>query len=1131
MPGQTFAGRYRIIQLLGTGGMGSVYHAWDADLGIAVAIKVIRADSTTDPAFKAELDDRFKRELLLARQVTHKNVVRIHDLGEADGIKYITMPYEQGTDLATLLAKRGRLDVRSALRIIRDVVAGLEAAHEAGIVHRDLKPANIMVEGDRAVIMDFGLARSISGGMTVAGMVVGTLAYMSPEQALARPVDQRTDIYSVGLILAEMLVGRRHRADVSAIAELMQRIQEAPPPLREANPDVPEALEAIVARCVEPDPAARCQTTKELAEELALLDDQGRLGRGSTAALSVRRSVTGAALRRRRLLRRRPLVLAAAAVVVVLAAVPAVVLRDRLFGTSPAAPAPAVSLAVVPFRNASGDSSRDWLGPSLAEMVRTELGQSSYLRTVSSERLHQILRDLRVAPGAAVDAPTLRRLADFTDANRVLIGQHIKVGDAIRIEATLQDVREQRSVPITINAVNEASLLPAISQLAQAVRENLSLPAEVVKKLQARASKPPSQSLPALQQYSSALESRRQGKHSDALKSFQAAVEIDPSFALAYSKLGQTYAALGYDAEAEKASRRAVELAGAMPPQDKYLVLANHARILNDNKQAIESYENLLKASPDDVQVRLDLARLYEDTGTLDAARAHYGRVIERDPNDDVALYAIGRVEIRRQNPSEAIDPLNRALTIAIRRENDEAKGNILNAIGIAYKRLNKSEDALRYNNESLAIRRRLGDRRGMAASLSEIAQIQVRLGNPQDATKSYSEALELRKLIGDKRGIGNSLIDLGLLYSDTGRVDDALKQYQESLQIQREVGNTAYEALCLNNIGSIYRKKGQYDDALSYFERALQLREKAKLPGDIAQTLYNLADTSSRVGRYDDATRHYLRALELSRSLGDRGAMAGASSGLAAVQRLQGRYAAAVEGQEEALKTSRELQDRSTLLDIQTAYAVALTEIGRFGDAAKVLDEAQGLAQPFKNKTIDARILNAQGMNLFYRGDLAGAKNRFEQALQAVRATSDRELAIVSRLNVARIAARQSGGRSAIAAFESLAREADALGLKPVAAECIVELGEAYVAARNDARARPELERAIVQAERLGARPLLARAHHLLSIVLQRSRHDADAARHAAEARRLVDEIRAEARTPDVLKRPDLSAIAALPH
>src|SRR5262245_33947136 len=211
-PGMRFGRRYNLIRSLGEGGMGAVFQAWDEELAVVVAIKVIRPESLKDPAAARDLERRFKRELLLARNVTHKNVVRIHDLGEIDGVKYITMPYVHGGDLAKLIAREGHLPVPRALNIARQIVAGLVAAHEAGIVHRDLKPANILLdEEDRALITDFGIARSMTGagGATMTGMIVGTLEYMAPEQGRGAAVDHRADIYAFGLILMDMLVGRR----------------------------------------------------------------------------------------------------------------------------------------------------------------------------------------------------------------------------------------------------------------------------------------------------------------------------------------------------------------------------------------------------------------------------------------------------------------------------------------------------------------------------------------------------------------------------------------------------------------------------------------------------------------------------------------------------------------------------------------------------------------------------------------------------------------------------------------------------------------------------------------------------------------------------------------------------------
>ena len=214
-PGQEFGRRYTIIRLLGSGGMGEVYHAWDGTLGAAVALKLIRADPGAPALERRDLEARFKRELKLARQVTHPNVV-LHDLGEVDDTLYLTMEYVQGADLATLLQREPALPLTRALALARQIASGLALAHRAGIVHRDLKPANVMVDAlGHAQLMDFGIARSTSAASvhTMPGSVVGTMDYMAPEQARGEPADERADVYAFGLILTSSSpAGGRSRA-------------------------------------------------------------------------------------------------------------------------------------------------------------------------------------------------------------------------------------------------------------------------------------------------------------------------------------------------------------------------------------------------------------------------------------------------------------------------------------------------------------------------------------------------------------------------------------------------------------------------------------------------------------------------------------------------------------------------------------------------------------------------------------------------------------------------------------------------------------------------------------------------------------------------------------------------------
>src|SRR5580700_5478648 len=250
-PGDVIGGRYEILLLLGEGGMGAVYKALDRDVERTVALKLIRPELAANPAILA----RFKQELLTAHQVTHKNVIRIYDLSEADGVKFITMEFVEGSDLRQLYRDRGKLPPDEAVDIIRQVCMALDAAHSAGIIHRDLKPQNIMKDkSGRILVMDFGLARSVqSEGMTQTGALLGTIEYMSPEQAMGKTLDQRSDLFAVGLIFYELLSGKMPFKAETAMASLLMRNQERAVPLAEIDATVPAGLSDIVSRCLERD--------------------------------------------------------------------------------------------------------------------------------------------------------------------------------------------------------------------------------------------------------------------------------------------------------------------------------------------------------------------------------------------------------------------------------------------------------------------------------------------------------------------------------------------------------------------------------------------------------------------------------------------------------------------------------------------------------------------------------------------------------------------------------------------------------------------------------------------------------------------------------------------------------------
>jgi eukaryotic-like serine/threonine-protein kinase len=1122
--GHNFGARYHIIRLLGSGGMGAVYQAWDQTLEVAVAVKVIRPQALEDADAARDLERRFKRELVLARQVTHKHVVRIHDLGEIEGITYITMPYVQGSDLATILKADGRLPVDRALVLAKEVASGLAAAHEAGIVHRDLKPANIMVDADgHALIMDFGIARSTTGTtgftMTVGAAIVGTVEYMAPEQARGEPVDARADIYSFGLILNDMLLGRRNAAGTTGVPELMARMQQAPASVRSIDPTIPVAVDALVTKCLQPDPAARYQRLSDLVADLEALDKDGH-PMLPTVGLASR--TTG----RRTAITGRWAVVAAALLVAVAGAGWA--LRGRILParSSKQAPSgPTISLAILPFRNASGDPTLDSLGSSLSEVLRTELGQSSRVRTVASDRLHQVLQDLRIAPNATLAPTELARVADFTNARSILWGQYTRFGNAIRIDATLQDLERQQTVPLNAMAPNEGSLLIAITELAGAVRESLARGSpDVLNELKSTAWKPSTTSFEALRLYDQGLALTREGKQQAALKSFEAATKADGNFALAFSGLAQSYSSLGYDTEAGQFSRRAMSLGEALPPQEKYLISANHYRIVNDTPKAIEAFENLAKASPNSASVQFDLGTLYERSGAFDKARERFAKVVELDPKFVDGLRALGRVEIRRGNPQGSLEHLNAGLTLAIELKNDQARADILQAIGIAYKRLDRPEEALRRFEESLEIKRKLGEKRGMAASLGEIAQAQEDLGSMRESEQSFRESLNLQREIGDKAGISTTLLNLAVLLNENlGRPDDALPLLRESLQIRRDIGNDNGVALVLNNIGSVYFQKGQYSEGQTYFERALELREKAKVPNEIADTLHNLAETLAKEGRFDQALSRYLRALDLRRRSGDRRGAAIESYSIGTIFDDQGRYGAAVKSKEEALASYRDLKQKDMWLgEILSGVGRSLSLGGRMDDATKHLDEAMSLARELNNPTLIAQTTRFQADRLYYAGDVKGATRLAEQALQAASRASDRSLALLAQAQVAMTAVAVQASPALAARLATLAQDADTLGLKSLAVECTVQRAEALFKLGDRQNAQREAERAIAQAETFGLRLPLAKAHFLRGEVLRQS-GSAEARTDYASALRLLDEIKGEEGSQNVLSRTDL--------
>ncbi|HEX5111038.1 MAG TPA: protein kinase, partial [Vicinamibacterales bacterium] len=504
----------------------AVYQAWDAELGVAVAIKVIRPEVMRDPVMGEEVSRRFKRELLLARQVTDKNVVRIHDLGDIDGIKYITMSYVDGTDLSTILKKDGRRAVRDLMPIARAVASGLVAAHTAGVVHRDLKPANIMIskEGE-ALIMDFGIAHSTGEaaaapsagavpehlrrsagdqGATTVGSVIGTLEYMAPEQARGQTIDQRVDVYAFGLILYDALLGRRRAGSgESAYEELQRRLAGPPPPLHTVDPELPAPLTALIERCVEPDADKRFQTSAELVAELDRLDDDGQL-------IPIKRTIGLPQM---------------AAIVSVLTVV---------FGGAwwyfrqvlPEMHDP-VSVLISDFVNRTSDPAFD---NTLEPMLRRALEDASFISAFERTSL----RDAGIRPPQTLDETAARELATRQGWRVVLAGTIDRRGNGFRVTVSARNaIDNMEVVTASEDARTKDGVLTAATNLMIEVREALGDDASSAAQ-QYAAGGLSTTSLDVVRLYANALKATTSNQFDEARAGMEQALKLDPDFGIGY---------------------------------------------------------------------------------------------------------------------------------------------------------------------------------------------------------------------------------------------------------------------------------------------------------------------------------------------------------------------------------------------------------------------------------------------------------------------------------------------------------------------------------------------------------------------------------------------------------------------
>jgi len=627
-PGQSF-GPYQIVGPIGAGGMGEVFQATDTRLGRDVALKVLSPDVAGTP----EAHKRFVREARAASALEHPHIAAIHDIGEEDGVSFIAMELVHGQSLDLLLA-RGPIPPSRALELAIEVAEALAHAHVHGVVHRDVKPGNVMVTSEGHVKMiDFGLAKLAAGEpsadtrstlVTAAGVVMGTMSYVSPEQARAEPVDARSDIFSFGVMLYELLAGVLPFRGQSSL-EILDSVLRAPTPALPIKGLAPGDLASVelnrvVAKCLEKDAAARYQSMADLLVDLRAV--RRRLESGVLSPL------TAAAARPPVL--PRPRLTGAVAATALLLAVAGAWLWQR-----PSEPATAVSVggdrpsvAVMYFENNTGESSLDWLRVGLTDMLVTDLSQSPDVDVLSTDRLAQILRDMKRGDDRVISADVLQEVARRARVQTVLVGSFVKAGDAIRINLKVQEAGSGRIVASERgDAQTEAALFPTMDDLTRRLKARFMRPAVAAAPILNRPGTTPAggtgpfdkdlkdvttSSIEAYRLYAEGHALHYQLREEEALPFLRKAVEVDPAFALAHAKMAVIAGNLGRSRERDEHLALALQHLDRLTEQERLYIQAYAAsRNPRTLDAAIETYERVLERYPLHGASRNNLAAIY----------------------------------------------------------------------------------------------------------------------------------------------------------------------------------------------------------------------------------------------------------------------------------------------------------------------------------------------------------------------------------------------------------------------------------------------------------------------------------------------------------------------------------------
>ena len=658
MIGQTFS-HYRVLEKLGTGGMGIVYKAQDLRLERYVALKFLPDNLTND----AQALERFRREALAASALNHANICTVHDIGEQDGRPFLAMEFIDGETMRRHVNNKP-LPVEEILTLGIQIADALDAAHAEGIIHRDIKPANIFVtKRGQAKVLDFGLAKLISkrdgdtevsdsshpgleNPISIVGVISGTPSYMSPEQIRGDDLDVRADVFSMGLLLYEMATGQKAFPGSTGGVIIEAILSKSPAPVRSLNPDIPVELEAIINKAIDKDKDLRYQSAAELRSDLQVLKRGFESGHTQSSLL-----LATAGTKRGPWHKRKKWAAPAAA-----GAIIAVMGVGGWFYDTRRAHAlnETDTVVLADFTNKTNDAVFD---EALRQGLAVQLEQSPFLSLVSDQRTRQTLQLMGKSPDARLTPEIARELCERTASKAYLSGTISNIGsqyvlgiNAVNCQTGDTLAQEQAT------ADSKEHVLGALGDAANKLREKLGESLKSVHKLATPIEQATTPSLEALQAYSMGRNLMlTQGNYAAAVPPFQRAIQLDPNLAMAYASLGTTYHNLGEKELAAENTRRAFELRAKVSEREKFYIESHyHHFVTGDLEKAKQVYELWAETYPRDSIPPTNLGVVYQTLGNYEKSLLEFRTTQRLAPNDAVSYSNILSVLVNLNRVKEA---------------------------------------------------------------------------------------------------------------------------------------------------------------------------------------------------------------------------------------------------------------------------------------------------------------------------------------------------------------------------------------------------------------------------------------------------------------------------------------------